>query len=120
MPKRNYFTRELASVGSTGVTVYLYDGKPSKGVEIHYTSIIVRDETSNGAYVTLGRMRGKVFYPAAETQALPAGLDMDMLSKELVIKAEDYLAVAIEGTTTGDDLQVSLTGYTWHNEWMDK
>jgi hypothetical protein len=114
MAKRKYFDRHQADEG-TGSNVDIKDSKVPPGEEYHYTNIIVRNETSNDSYATIGVEKADTFHPASEVLPLVAGLDSQYSGNEIVVLPEELLVVRFEGNTSGDDLQVRFRGYSWQS-----
>jgi hypothetical protein len=110
MPNKNYFSRAGSELG-TGSTVYIKDSKCPPGVRLHYTNIVVCNETSNGSYATVGVIKADNFIAFTGVVALVAGLEQDFNTRGFVSSEGDELAVRIEDNTAGDDLSVSFIGY---------
>ena len=120
MAQRSYFIHNLNGEGDSSEDVNVLDGRVPDGLQYHYENISVENEDSTNSNTTLGYIKSGVFFPLLPTLALPVGYRNGWINLDLVIPSGTQLYVSFGNTTNGDNLRISLQGFTWRSKERSK
>ena len=113
MAHRQYFTEEISGLGDAGNDVLIFDGIIPDGLEYHYKSISVENETTTASNVILGYKKSGIIHKVAGVLALIPGYPSSWDNLDLVLPSLSQLVVVVENSSNNDILKVVITGFIW-------